>query len=141
VVVVNKASLLAAGSSSWTVSSPISFSYSIEFDKTEPPPEIFGYPLAVNELFLSFGKVTVVGTARVSYRVLTPTTIEVGSVELVGGFDDLYDFAYGSGEKPRTAAKTQAGHATLSSTAFPSGKIFYVHLDYNTGFETVNKNY
>lgn len=95
----------------------------------------------VNELHLAFGSVTITGTLQVSFRVLNPTTIEVGTISVSGSFDDLYDFDYWSGSNAQSASMVQAGHASLSTVANPSGRIFYTRLNYATGWRNLNKNF
>lgn len=126
----HKAELLASATNEFQSSAWYPFSYSVDFIATEAPPEIFGYPLGINELGLSFGKVTISGQAKILYKKQDASHILVNSVEVNGSFDDIYDFAFGSGEKPRTAAKVQAGHATLSTIALPSGKVFYTRVEF-----------
>jgi hypothetical protein len=135
----NKAAMISAytGTPQWLVSSTYSYSEDKDFIKTDP--DDFG----LNELGYAFGKVKITGQLRVSYKKTSATTIHVGSVEVIGTFDDLYDFAYGGGDKAKEAAMVQAGHATLAGAAEPnSGKVFFTKVEFNTGWaNTWNGNY
>jgi hypothetical protein len=133
VIVDNKAALIAAytGSPEWPVSPYYDFSDGKEFGKTDPDP--FG-DLGLSELGFAFGKVTLKGKLRVSYKKTGATSIEVGGIEVIGTFDDLYDFQYQKEVKAKNASMVQAGHATLAPSAEPdSGKIFFTKVEFNTG--------
>jgi hypothetical protein len=141
----NKTAMISAytGTPEWPVSPYYSFSEEKDFIKTDGEPEIFGVPLGIPELGASFGKVKITGQLRVSYKKTSATTIQVGSVEVIGSYDDLYDFAYGGGSRARQASMVQAGHATLAGTTEPnSGKVFFTRVEFNSGFaNTWNGNY
>lgn len=141
----NKAAMISAyaGTPEWPVSPWYNFSEEKDFIKTDGEPEIFGVPLGIPELGASFGKVKITGRLRVSYKKTSATTIQVGSVEVIGSYDDLYDFAYGGGSRARQASMVQAGHATLAGTTEPNGgKVFFTRVEFNSGFaNTWNGNY
>jgi hypothetical protein len=141
----NKTAMISAytGTPEWPVSPYYSFSEEKHFIKTDGEPEIFGVLLGIPELGASFGKVKITGQLRVSYKKTSATTIQVGSVEVIGSYDDLYDFAYGGGSRARQASMVQAGHATLAGTTEPnSGKVFFTRVEFNSGFaNTWNGNY
>ena len=60
-------------------------------------------------------------------------TIQVSAVDVTGYFDDLYDFAYGGGDKAKEASMVQSGHASLASPPEEdSGKIFFTRLVFAT---------
>lgn len=127
--------IISASGSSWVESSAKSFSEEKDFNKTE---DVIGF----NELGLSFGKVTIPGQLVVIYRKTAPNSIEVSQVNVAGSFDDLYDFQYGGTDiRPKHAAAVQAGHATLSSSAVPSGKIHFTRLEFSTGWKSHSKTY
>lgn len=126
------------GKPGWPVLMLPSFSKLNSFRASEGPSVGFG---GINELHLAFGSVNITGTLQVSFRVLNPTTIEVGSISVSGSFDDLYDFDYWSGSLPQSAAIVQAGYASLSTAASPSGKLFYTRLNFATGWIELNKNF
>jgi hypothetical protein len=125
------------GKPGWPVLALPSFSKLNSFRASEGPGVGFG---GINELHLAFGSVTITGALQVSFRVLNPTTIEVGSISVSGSFDDLYDFDYWSGSIPQSAAIVQAGYASLSTAANPSGRLFYTRLNCATGI-ALNKNF
>jgi len=130
VIADNKASMIAAytGTPEWPVSPYYDFSESKELGKTDPDP------WGLSELGFAFGKVTLKGKLRVSYKKTGAASIEVGDVEVIGTFDDLYDFQYQKEEKAKNASMVQAGHATLAPGAEPdSGKIFFTRVEFNTG--------
>ena len=134
----HKAALIAAydGSVEWPVSQYLDFHDSKDLLSTETV--VIGF----NNLGYAFGKVDIVGKLRVSYKKTGTNSITVGSIEATGSFDDLYDFAYGSGGKAREAAMVEAGHATLAtSPEANSGKVFFTRLEFNTGFKSWNRNY
>lgn len=125
------------GKVGWSVLRLPDFAKGNSFRESEGPGIGLG---GVNELHLAFGTVTVTGTPHVSFRVINPTTIEVGSINVSGSFDDLYDFDFwGGGNLPKQGSMVQAGYATLSTTARPAGKIFYTRLNYATGWRTFGK--
>jgi hypothetical protein len=126
VIQSNIAALLAAGTADWTESPGMSFTQSKNLFVTEPDP------WGINELGLAFGTVTINGTLGIKYRKTNPNTIEVQQIKAEGSFDDLYDFSYWGGEYARQASMVQAGHATLSTLAEPSGKVFFTRLQYST---------
>jgi Bacterial TSP3 repeat len=140
VIQENITALIAHGTGKpgWPVLTVPAFSKGNSFRASEGPGIGIG---SINELHLAFGSVTITGTLQVSFRVLNPTTIEVGSINVSGSFDDLYDFDYWSGSLPQSAAIVQAGYASLSTTANPSGKIFYTKLNYSTGWRPLGKNF
>ena len=127
--------LLAAGSGTVTTSSQMSFTISKDLIVTEDP--LVGF----NELGLAFGKVDITGNLRIKYSNLSATSIDVDEIEVIGDFDDLYDFAYGGGTRARQAAMVQSGHATLSSAAEPAGKVFFTRLEYDTGWRSHGETY
>ncbi|MGD9748782.1 MAG: hypothetical protein AB7V57_20745, partial [Verrucomicrobiales bacterium] len=135
----NKAAMISAytGTPEWPVSPYYDFSEDKDFVKTDP--DDFG----LNELGYAFGKVTIKGKLRVSYKKTGAATIQVGAVEVIGAFDDLYDFAYGGGDRAKQASMVQAGHATLAGTTDPdSGKVFFTRVEFNSGWaNTWNGNY
>lgn len=139
VIGANKAALISAytGSPEWPISAAFAFNEEPDLLITEDDP------IGINELGNAFGKVPISGHIRISYKKINATTIEVGSVEVIGSFGDIYDFAYGGGERARNASMVQAGHATLPSSAEPNaGKVFFTRLEFNTGFSTRwNGNY
>ena len=95
----------------------------------------------INELGNAFGKVTISGFVSLTFTKVNATTILVQDASFAGSFNDLYDFAYGSGGKPRTAAVVQAGHASIAAAPEPnSGKVFFTRLEFN-GARVLNKNY
>jgi len=124
-----------AGKPGWPVLTLPNFSKPNDFKISESAD------IGVNELHLAFGSVTITGTLQVSFRVLNPTTIEVGTINIGGSFDDLYDFDYWSGSNAQSGSMVQAGHASLSTAANPSGKIFYTRLNYDTGWRALGKNF
>lgn len=131
-ITLNKTALLNAhpGGDDYVTSSFINFTNEPDFNQTDPSdlPEEF------SELGLAFGKVTITGTVRVSYKK-TGSFLIVGGVEVIGSFDDLYDFAWGAGSIARQASFIQAGHATLAPPITPdSGKVFFTRVQFNTGF-------
>ena len=140
VIQENIAALITHGTGKpgWPVLTLPGFNKLNSFRVSEGPGVGFG---GINELHLAFGSVTITGTLQVSFRVLNPTTIEVGSISVSGSFEDLYDFDYWSGSLPQSAAIVQAGHASLSTAANPSGKLFYTRLNYATGWIALNKNF
>ncbi len=98
---------------------------------------------SINTLGPAFGKVDFIGKLRISYKKTSATTIEVGGVEAIGSFDDLYDWAYGGAKfsfigftfDPREPAMVQAGHATLSKAPHANaGKVFFTRLEFNAPF-------
>jgi hypothetical protein len=134
----NIAALVAAydGSVEWAVSSPYTFNESKNLIETEA---VF---IGFNKLGLAFGKVDIGGTIRFSYKKTGPNSITVGSVEVIGNFDDLYDFAYGGGDQARQASMIQAGHATLAKAPEANaGKVFFTRLEFNSGWKNWNRNY
>jgi len=58
--------------------------------------------------------------------------IKIGNTEIIGSFDDIYDFAYGSGANAQKGAMIQAGHATLIS--IDSGKVFFTRVNFDSGW-------
>jgi hypothetical protein len=141
----NKAAMISAytGTPEWPVSPYYNFTEEKDFIKTDGEPEILGAPLGIPELGASFGKVKITGQLRVSYKKTSATTIQVGSVQVIGSYEDLYDFAYGGGTRARQASMVQAGHATLAGTTEPNGgKVFFTRVEFNSGFaNTWNGNY
>lgn len=134
----NIAALVAAydGSVEWAVSSPYTFNESKNLIETEA---VF---IGFNKLGLAFGKVDIGGTIRFSYKKTGPNSISVGSAEVIGNFDDLYDFAYGGGDQARQASMVQAGHATLAKAPEANaGKVFFTRLEFNSGWKNWNRNY
>jgi hypothetical protein len=132
----NLATLIAAydGSVEWLVSQPYTFNESKNLIETESS--------LINKLGSAFGKVDIGGTIRFSYKKTGPDSITVGSIELIGSFDDLYDFAYGGGDQARQASMVQAGHATLARVPEANaGKVFYTRLEFNSGWKNWNRNY
>ena len=141
----NKAAMISSytGTPEWPVSLYYNLTEEKDFIKTDGEPEIFGVPLGIPELGVSFGKVKITGQLRVSYKKTSNTTIQVGSVQVIGSYDDLYDFAYGGGARARQASMVQAGHASLAGTTEPnSGKVFFTRVEFNSGSaNTWNGNY
>lgn len=134
----NLAALIAAydGTVEWAVSPPYTFNESKNLIETE---SVF---IGFNKLGLAFGKVDIGGTIRFSYKKTGPNTITVGSVEVLGSFNDLYDFAYGGGDQARQASMVQAGHATLAKAPDANaGKVFFTRLEFNSGWKNWNRNY
>lgn len=92
----------------------------------------------------TLGKASFVGTLEVSCRKISPTQVEVAQVNCYGSIPDLYDWAYGADDiafgivtlaSPKQAARTQAGHATLSAAPHPdAGRIFFVEVQLGTGW-------
>ncbi len=144
IIADKKADMLAyAGPEEWMVTPYYDFNETKDLVKTES--------LFDNVLGPAFGKIDFVGRLRISYKKTSATTIQVGGVEVIGSFDDLYDWAY-TGAKfsfllftfdPREPAMVQAGHATLSKAPHSNaGKIFFTRVEFNTGFaNTWNGNY
>ena len=144
IITDKKQDMLAyTGIEEWPVSTFYNLNESIDFMDTES--------LFDNVLGPAFGKIEFVGKLRVRYKKLNATTIRVEGVEVVGTFDDLYDFAYGGSKfwfiwfsfDPREPVMVQAGHATLSKAPHPNaGKVFFARVEYNTGFtDTWNGDY
>jgi hypothetical protein len=132
-----------AGPEEWPVTSYYDFNETKDLVKTES--------LFYNVLGPAFGRVDFIGRLRISYKKISATTIQVGGVEVIGSFDDVYDWQYG-GDKfsflfsafdPREPAMVQAGHATLSKSPHANaGKIFFTRVEFSTGFaDTWNGNY
>ncbi|MCX8495664.1 MAG: hypothetical protein ORN51_05715, partial [Akkermansiaceae bacterium] len=143
IIAENKANMLAyTGPEEWPLSPYYNFNETKDLVKTES--------LWDNVLGPAFGKIDFIGRLRVSYKKIN-TTIQVGGVEVIGSFDDIYDWAYGGPKfsflgftfDPREPAMVQAGHATLSKAPHPNaGKVFFTRVEYNTGFvNTWNGNY
>lgn len=130
VIHANLEALLVAGSADWHESSAITFSESKDFFVTEKPL------IGINELGNAFGKVNITGELRIKCRTTSASTLEVSQVNIIGSFDDLYDFAYGGGDRARQASLVQAGHATLSTSTEPSGKLFFTRVEFATGWRT-----
>lgn len=129
----NVAKLLAAAGPTPTTSSPIVFSKPVDFGETDAEPiiPIIGKQAGVNELGVSFGHAIVDGTLEIKATKTAPNTLHVISVTYSGSIDDLYDFDFFSGDKPKEAATVQAGHATLAKRPEPnSGKVFFLRLEY-----------
>jgi hypothetical protein len=144
IIADKKADMLAyTGPEEWPVSPYYDFNETKDLVKTES--------LWDNVLGPAFGKIDFIGRLRVSYKKINATTIQVGGVEVIGSFDDIYDWAYGGPKlsflgftfDPREPAMVQAGHATLSKAPHPNaGKVFFTRVEYNTGFaNTWNGNY
>jgi hypothetical protein len=142
VIKTNIDTLITAGGSSFTTSGPMAFAIPVNLLVTEKPVLL---PNAFNKLGNAFGQVTVNGSLLVLYATTSPTTIAVSQVNVTGSFDDLYDFFYNprspDNSLPRRAAVVQAGHASLSTTVKPGGKIFFTCLEYSTGWRAHNKSY
>ena len=118
-----------AGQPGWPVTGYLQFTKSKDFGITEVAKGDF------NELGKTFGKVDISGKLRVSYRNTSATTIEVGSIEISGSFDDVYDFSYWpAGSQAQTASLVQAGHATLGTATASSGKVFFTRLYFTLAF-------
>jgi hypothetical protein len=131
----NLGSLIVQTNTTSTVCAPITFSKSRNLLETED--SLIGF----NELGLAFGKVTISGSITVTARKTGANSIFVESVAFSGNFDDLYDFAYGSGGKAREAAIVQAGYATLAKAPEPnSGKVFFTRLQFS-GSNNLNETY
>lgn len=133
IITLNKTALLSAhpGTDEYITSGYITFTNEEKnFNETDPEELPGGIP----ELGFAFGKVSISGTIRVSYKK-SGSFLFVGSVEAIGSFDDLYDFAWGTGGWAQTGAIVQAAHATLASSTYPqSGKVFFTRLEFNSGF-------
>lgn len=126
--------LLAQASSTSTVCTPITFSKSKDLLVTEDS-------IGFNELGVAFGKVPISGSITVTARKTGFNALIVESVAFAGSFDDVYDFAYGSGGRAREASIVQAGHATLAKSPEPnSGKFFFTRLQFS-GAKNLNKNF
>ena len=144
IIADKKADMLAySGSEEWPITSYYDFNDTKDLVKTES--------LLDNVLGPAFGKIDFMGSLRISYKKTSATTIQVGGVEVIGSFNDLYDWAYGGAKfsflfftfDPREPAMVQAGHATLSKAPHPNaGKVFFTRVEINTGFaNTWNGNY
>ncbi len=136
----NLAALVSAydGSVEWAVSSPYTFDESKDFSVSDPD----FLPFCISKLKNAFGKVDIKGTIRFSYKKTGPNTITVGSVEMIGHFEDLYDFAYSGGPEARQASMVQAGHATLAKAPEANaGKVFFKRLEFNSGWKNWNRTY
>jgi hypothetical protein len=144
IIADKKADMLAyTGPEEWPVTPYYDFNETKDLVKTE---SVFD-----NVLGPAFGKIDFIGRLRISYKKTSATTIQVGGVEVIGSFDDLYDWAYGGAKfsfllftfDPREPAMVQAGHATLSKAPHANaGKIFFTRVEFNTGFaNTWNGNY
>jgi hypothetical protein len=133
---LNKTALLNAhpGGDDYITSAPLNFTEEIDFKDTDPA----SLPEGIPELWLAFGKVTITGTVRVTYKK-SGSFLLVSGVEAIGSFDDVYDFAWGAagsgGDLARLAVSVQAAHATLAPSGTPnSDKVFFTRLSFNTGF-------
>ncbi|MEZ5434422.1 MAG: hypothetical protein R3F31_25310 [Verrucomicrobiales bacterium] len=147
VIADNKAAMISAytGTPEWPVTAYYNFNETKDLVKTESG----GF--SINTLGPAFGKVDFIGKLRISYKKTSATTIQVGGVEVIGSFDDLYDWAYGGAKfsflgftfDPREPAMVQAGHATLSKAPHANaGKIFFTRVEFNAPFvNTWNGNY
>jgi hypothetical protein len=131
--------LLASGSPLFVSSTNIPISTGVDFIKTDK----------ISKVGFAFGKVTFNGTMTLDYFISAPGEVTITRFLFDGSFDDTYDYAY-LGKPlnfvivsidPKEPARVQAGHATLSTPAMPSGKVFFIHLDLNTGWRTVNRVY
>ena len=127
VITKNRALLVSNGSSSLGYSPPIAFTELVDFGQTDRD---FRIPSAV---FLAFGRVNIAGTIRIFYR-MAGSTVEVSGYELNASFEDLYDFNYGNGGRSAVAASVQAGHASHSTVAEPSGRVFITSVELDSGF-------
>lgn len=139
VVRASLADLLASGSPLFVSSTNIPISSGVDFFKTDK----------VSKVGLAFGKVTFNGTMTLDYFASGPGEITVTRFLFDGSFDDTYDYAYFGkpldflilSVDPKEPARVQAGYATLSTPTSPSGKVFFIHLDLNTGWRTLNRVY
>lgn len=107
----------------WATVGPYPISSSASFFTSDPDP------IGINELGNAFGKVTFSGSMTVKARWVAGGKVEVDEVNYSTGFYDVYDFAYGTGGKARTASLIQAGHATLAAAPHPeAGRVFFVNV-------------
>jgi hypothetical protein len=137
----NKALLLSSASSNFKKSVSMPFSdNNINFEKTD----------SKSDVHFALGKCNAVGKLVVEYRK-SGRFIEVSKVNCYGTLSDLYDWAYGSNlslfglkfDLTKYAARTQAGHATLTSRPHQkAGRVFFTEVNFASGWkEWSNKKY
>lgn len=108
---------------------PFPYSGSKDFNDTDPN-------IIVNVLGNAFGKVTISGSL-VAHCTLVGLPegrrFLVTQIDYTGGFEDLYDFKYGGSSSfspPLNGACVQAGYASLSTLARPSGRVFKSNVNF-----------
>lgn len=130
--------LLASVGTTQTVTLP-AFSLDANFNDRATEPEFWNW----YRLGKVFGSVTLAPAVEIEYRKLTANSVEVIRYNASGAFDDLFDFDYQAKKAStitRQAAIVQAGHATLSPI-LGGGKVFFLRLEFNTGWKPLNKTY
>lgn len=130
--------LLASVGTTQTVTLP-AFSFDANFNDRATEPEFWNW----YRLGKVFGSVTLAPAVEIEYRKLTANSVEVIRYNASGAFDDLFDFDYQAKKAStitRQAAIVQAGHATLSPI-LGGGKVFFLRLEFNTGWKPLNKTY
>ncbi|HWM23944.1 MAG TPA: hypothetical protein VNP98_03910 [Chthoniobacterales bacterium] len=108
------------------------FTGSRDFNETDPG-------ILFSELGKAFGKVAISGTFTARCAPIgTPDQHRfwVMQIDYSGNFEDLYDFSFFGGASyygpAMQAACVQAGYATLSTQARPSGRVFKNRVEFET---------
>jgi len=105
-----------------------------------------------SDLHLALGKCRAEGTITVKYRLnIDGSLLDIKECKIDGYVTDLYDWAYGTSlvlpvlgqiDLTKDAARTQAGHATLTNAAAPNaGRVSFTNVEIKTGWRLVGNTY
>ena len=131
-----KGQLLPTATAKKVTSTPIPFSDDkINFERSD----------LRSDLHLALGKCRANGTITVKYSSsIDGSKLHIHEYKIDGHVTDLYDWAYGTSlvlpvlgqiDLTKDAARTQAGHATLTSLATPdAGRVFFTNVEIKTGW-------